>query len=210
MQSPQWLERSDICCVNTNTRLFHNISINSDHRKKDKQFRSKRIFTRFVQKGFFLLSLDIYTFVSRPNLGFFIGFAILSKYRTKLRYLGWCGRGCCSYSVEFFSLEVVKKVTSILFFFLVSKFYEILHSWHPCNEFGPVELFIFFIPNGNSYDLHIKKVFSHNFSLIKLTKFAYVTAASQAPCAVNQATLDTSFRQKCLRLRCHDFSALAD
>ena len=38
----------------------------------------------------------------------------------------------------------------------------------------------------------------------------FVTAASQAPCAVNQATLDTSFRQKCLRLRCHDFSALAD
>ena len=37
-----------------------------------------------------------------------------------------------------------------------------------------------------------------------------VTAASQAPCAVNQAILDTSFRQKCLRLRCHDFSALAN
>ena len=37
-----------------------------------------------------------------------------------------------------------------------------------------------------------------------------VTVASQAPCTVNQATLDTSFRQKCLRLRCHDFSALAD
>ena len=38
----------------------------------------------------------------------------------------------------------------------------------------------------------------------------HVTVASHAPCVVNQAILDTSLRQKCLRLRCHDFSALAD